>query len=270
MIFIDPNPQGESEAKDMQTLKCSEVWGGIQNQDIDVCSPGLNVSLFSSACDGGKGGDIYYLSLCSANRVTRIALADVMGHGEQISRISEWVYQQMATRLDDPDLPGMMADLNTRIIRRDYQSITTAVVLSFYRDLKHAYFCYAGHPPMLMRARLGSCQEMKIDIGEKTANLPFGVVDRAEYVMGNTPLQKNEIVLIYSDGVLEAPSPSGVLFGMNRLCSTVAEFGPGGADALKRGVIERLRDWTEGPLVHDDVTLMAIQVDDHWKQAIPD
>ena len=39
----------------MRRLKCSEVWGGIKNQDVDVCSLGLNVSLYSSSCDGGKG-----------------------------------------------------------------------------------------------------------------------------------------------------------------------------------------------------------------------
>ncbi len=56
----------------MLHLRSSEVWGGIKNQDVDVCSPGLNVSRYSSSCGGGKGGEVYYLSLCSADRVTRI------------------------------------------------------------------------------------------------------------------------------------------------------------------------------------------------------
>ncbi len=99
----------------MLRLQCAEVWGGIKNEDLDVCSPGLNVSLYSSSCDGGKGGDVYYFSLCSADRVTRIALADVAGHGEQVSQIGQWVYEQMAAKLDEPDLPGMMAGPELRV-----------------------------------------------------------------------------------------------------------------------------------------------------------
>ncbi len=55
-----------SRSDKMLHLQCSEIWGGIKNQDVDVCSPGLNVSLYSSSCDGGKGGDVYYFSLCSS------------------------------------------------------------------------------------------------------------------------------------------------------------------------------------------------------------
>ena len=56
----------------MRRLKCAEIWGGIKNTDLDVCSSGVTVSLYSSACDGGRGGDVYYFSVCGADRVTRL------------------------------------------------------------------------------------------------------------------------------------------------------------------------------------------------------
>jgi hypothetical protein len=46
----------------MYHLSCGEIWGGIRNCDDDISSAGLTASLFSLASDGGKGGDIYYLS----------------------------------------------------------------------------------------------------------------------------------------------------------------------------------------------------------------
>ena len=67
-------------------------------------------------------------------------------------QISQWVYEQMAARLDASDLPGMMASLNERVVRKGCKALTTAVVLSYYRDLQHVYYCYAGHPPMLRRS----------------------------------------------------------------------------------------------------------------------
>ena len=68
----------------MHRLQCAEIWGGIRNQDTDVCSAGITASLFSGACDGGKGGDIYYLSVCNSDMLTRIAIADVIGHGRAV------------------------------------------------------------------------------------------------------------------------------------------------------------------------------------------
>ncbi len=247
----------------MLRLQCSEVWGGIKNEDLDVCSPGLNVSLFSSSCDGGKGGDVYYFSLCSADRVTRIALADVVGHGEEVCQIGQWVYEQMAAKLDEFDLTGMMASLNERVVRMGLKALTTAVVLSYYRDLKHVYFCYAGHPPMLMRSLDGQWNELMPPHSETAENLPLGVTDDAPYVMSDARLIDGEVLLIYSDGVLEAPNRDGVRFGFIRLRATLREIGNADALELKHGVISRLRDWTGGSLEHDDVTLMAIRLDEH-------
>ena len=252
-----------SRSDKMLHLQCSEIWGGIKNQDVDVCSPGLNVSLYSSSCDGGKGGDVYYFSLCSADRVTRIALADVAGHGEEVSQISRWVYEQMAARLDESDLPAMMASLNERIVQKGFKALTTAIVLSYYRDLKHVYYCYAGHPPMLTRSLDGDWHELATPHGETLENLPFGVRNDVSYVMSDAPLVEREALLIYSDGVLEAPNRDGVQFGTDRLRATLGEIGNADPAEVKRGVIERLRDWTGGLLDHDDVTLMAVQLDDH-------
>lgn len=247
----------------MIRLQCSEIWGGVKNQDVDVCSPGLNVSLYSSSCDSGKGGDVYYFSLCSADRVTRIALADVVGHGEQVSRIGQWVYEQMAARLDQSDLPGMMASLNERVLRKGFKALSTAVVMSYYQDLQQVYYCYAGHPPMLTRSRDGAYYELTAPRSDKVENLPFGVTDEVSYSLSDAPLEENDLLLIYSDGVLEAPNRDGDLFGMERLRATLAEMGNVDAMELKRGVIKRLRDWTGGSLDHDDVTVIVIQVDEH-------
>jgi sigma-B regulation protein RsbU (phosphoserine phosphatase) len=48
-------------------IRCSEIWGGIRVVDTDVCTRGINASIFSIACGDVMGGDIYYFSVCSAN-----------------------------------------------------------------------------------------------------------------------------------------------------------------------------------------------------------
>jgi hypothetical protein len=77
----------------MYELRCGEIWGGIRNCDDDITSAGLTTSLYSVASDAGKDGDIYYLSLCDSNALTRMNLADVVGHGEDVSQISQIIYK---------------------------------------------------------------------------------------------------------------------------------------------------------------------------------
>ena len=77
----------------MYQLSCGEIWGGIRNCDVDFTSAGLTASLYSVASDGAKGGDIYFLSFCDGNPLTRMILADVLGHGEDVSQISQIIYQ---------------------------------------------------------------------------------------------------------------------------------------------------------------------------------
>ena len=55
---------------------CSGIWGGIRDTDQDINTDGLAASLYSSSCDGGKGGDIYYLGACKGCQLTRVAVAE--------------------------------------------------------------------------------------------------------------------------------------------------------------------------------------------------
>ena len=65
----------------MQETGCARIWGGVRGKDADVQDSGFIASVYSRAAEGAKGGDIYYLSVCSGEAITRVALADVRGEG---------------------------------------------------------------------------------------------------------------------------------------------------------------------------------------------
>ena len=70
-------------------LECKELWGGIHNRDIEISAGKVIGSIYSASCEGGQGGDIYYFGVCKGDTITRLAIADVVGHGEAISEISQ-------------------------------------------------------------------------------------------------------------------------------------------------------------------------------------
>lgn len=245
----------------MLRLKCSEVWGGVKNEDVAACLPGLTVSLYSHAANGGKGGDVYYFSVCGADRVTRLALADVAGHGRQVSQLGEWIHEQMAAHLDDPDLPGMVAELNRRVLDKQSEALTTAVFLSFHVDLKELYYCYAGHPSVLLSRENRPWKPVAPQHSAGLVNLPLGVTESAQYDMSHVRLARGDRILVYSDGVTETPNHVGENFGADRLRAALTEVGAAEPVYIKTHLLNRLREWTGGLLKHDDVTLIAIQLE---------
>jgi hypothetical protein len=67
-------------------LECTGIWGGIRNRDLEITAGKVIGSIYSAVCcEGGKGGDIY----------TRLAIADVVGHGEVVSEVSQYVYDSL-------------------------------------------------------------------------------------------------------------------------------------------------------------------------------
>ncbi len=81
-------------------LNCSGIWGGISNRDIEITAGKVIGSIYSAACcKGDKGGDIYYFGVCKDGMITRLAIADVVGHGEAVAEVSQYVYNSLRDRI---------------------------------------------------------------------------------------------------------------------------------------------------------------------------
>ncbi len=86
-----PFPLADSHGR----LECKEILGGIRNKNIEVSAGKVKASIYSAACCGGKGGDIYFFGVCKGDIITRLAIADVTGHGPAVSKISRHVYDSL-------------------------------------------------------------------------------------------------------------------------------------------------------------------------------
>ena len=81
-------------------LECRGIWGGIRNRDIEITAGKVIGSIYSAACcEGSKGGDIYYFGVCKGDIITRLAIADVVGHGEVVSEVSQYVYDSVTAHI---------------------------------------------------------------------------------------------------------------------------------------------------------------------------
>ena len=70
-----------------------------------------------------------------------------------------------------------------------------------------------------------------------------------------TRLGRGDTLVLYTDGVIEARSPSGEFFGQARLVEAVG--GLGGASELAQSIFDRVVTFTGGAL-NDDVAILSL------------
>jgi phosphoserine phosphatase RsbU/P len=242
-------------------VRCSEIWGGNGNADLDICASGINASVYSLACGSERGGDVYYLSACTHDMITRIVVADVRGHGEQVSQLSAWLHEEIQAHLDTLDSGSLLRSLNGKVFRRGFEALTTAAVLAYYTGDSRLYVSSAGHPPALLRRkRDGPWTPVLLSSGRVSSNLPLGVRDSTVFGQVAVSVEAGDRVALYTDGISECTNGRGEEFGQDRICAVLEDCGGMDLDATKRCLLKALRRHAGQTPYEDDLTLLLIEI----------
>jgi serine phosphatase RsbU (regulator of sigma subunit) len=110
----------------------------------------------------------------------------------------------------------------------------------------------AGHEPPLLFDAQGVKQEL-VPTGPLIGLLPY-----ADFAWAETHLEPGDGLLVYTDGVTEAPDGNRVLFGQERLLELLAPP-PSTARGLLDHVVTSVQQYA-GPLCQaDDITMLAVR-----------
>lgn len=242
-------------------IPCAAIWGGIEPVSLDVSTQGITASLHSTASGGHRGGDIYYMSVCSSDLLTRMVVADVRGHGEQVSDISSWLYQCLQDKMNSLDGAGVLKDLNRLVHGKGFAAITTAAVVSYYIGDSKLYYSYAGHPPALARRSGEKWLPLDLQTQSAMANMPLGVLPAAHYDQSEVRLRRGDRFFLYTDGLSEAwDSQFSEQFGDRELADTLNNAEGMDLASIRKTVIDRATAFAGGPILNDDCTLLVVEV----------
>lgn len=254
----------QQKSAPIKQLACAEIMGGNHDVATAIWLPGLSGFLYSKPCGGAKGGDVHYVTSCFHGVISRVCLADVAGHGEQVSRISAWLHDLLRNKFHHHNPAHTFESLNRRMAKRGFDTVATAFCLSYDSAGGGLAVCNAGHPAGLMWASetggwsyLNQREEPSDD--GAVHNLILGVMESARYGLLKRRLKGGERFLIYSDGVIETPAPDGTLFGEDNLMAVLNAHTGASDEALVEEVLAALaRHSGSEELAHDDVTLIAL------------
>jgi sigma-B regulation protein RsbU (phosphoserine phosphatase) len=114
-------------------------------------------------------------------------------------------------------------------------------------------YCSAGHPPALLLRQDGPL-ELLSDGGPL-----LGAVAEASFVKGSVNLRDRDVLVAYSDGILEAHDYSDQEFGFDRLQDQVRHARDRGAGEILFSVLAAVQDFVSGCPQADDMSVVVLQ-----------
>ena len=254
---------GKSEPP-FHALRCMEVWGGNGAIHNAISVPGIDAFISSDPFQGdARGGDIHFVSMCGAGKISRFAVVDVSGHGTAASGFAHRVRSLLRKYINTLDQTRLARALNRELVRLDGNGrFATALLTTYFAPTDHLIICNAGHPrPLWFHAATGSWELLGSDTPQRAkevVNLPLGVIEPTDYVQFAVKLGRGDLVLIFSDSLVETKSPHGKMLGQKGLLNLVRHLDPGPPQEVLRRVLAMVAEYHGRTPAEDDETLLVL------------
>jgi serine phosphatase RsbU (regulator of sigma subunit) len=200
------------------------------------------------------GGDYYDFIQREDGRLV-IALGDVSGKGTAAALLMSSLHASIHAQTGSHDSLVETISAVNRYLADNIPS--NRFVTLFYAELDPESgalsFLNAGHNPPLIVHAAGTVEQLA------SGGLPLGIKANAEYREGRTTLQRGDVLVIYSDGVTEASSPSGEEFGPTRLYEVVSRNVDSSAAGIRDRIESALTKFSQGTQAADDITLVIVK-----------
>ncbi|GAC1443032.1 MAG: PP2C family protein-serine/threonine phosphatase [Mycobacteriales bacterium] len=191
---------------------------------------------------------------------TRVAMFDGMGHGLQSAQCAVLTIAayRNARRCGRTLTETMEAIDATLFEGLGGEVFSTAVLLELDTDTGLLQWANAGHPePLLLRGG----KLIKSFQVEPRSPLGLGYLGGNDApAIGHEQLEPGDRILLFTDGVVEARSPDGDFFGVDRLADLVVRHLAGGLSAPEtiRRVVRELLEHQQDQL-SDDASLLLLE-----------
>ena len=182
------------------------------------------------------GGDFFQI-IPNDDGSAIVALGDVSGKGLKAGMNVSMIVGVLRAEAGNTNPAEMLASLNRCLVGRMSGGFATGMVFRVDQDGTFT-FANAGHLPPYLNG-----QEYPLD-----ASLPLGLIGYSDYTETKMHLEPGDQLSVYTDGLLEATSPTGELFGFDRMNALFANR-PTAQQAMKAAL-----DFGQ----EDDITVVTI------------
>jgi sigma-B regulation protein RsbU (phosphoserine phosphatase) len=220
----------------------------------DVLGPGVDVAARCAPATS-VGGDFYHFVRLSGGRVGAM-LGDVSSHGFPAALIMASVLSAAGIHAEEVGSPGSTLRRLLDSVKQDLAETEMHLSL-FYGVLdarkKRLRYANAGHPHAFKVSRDGSFERLR------ATSPPLGLTDPSAIESTRTDWTAGEdLLLVFSDGIVEARSDSGDQLGEERVLDVVRANLDRPTDTIVETVLDLAREFEA--TARDDRTILALRV----------
>lgn len=202
------------------------------------------------------GGDLYDFIPYSLSRLG-IVIGDVSGKGAPAA-----IYAALVSgilRSHAPIEPGpaeMLRAVNLSLAERRIEAQFVSIIYAVWDDENRTLLVANSGLPRPIHVHAG-----KNHVIEATG-LPLGLFDDANYDEFRFKMKPGDMFVFFSDGILDARSRSGELFGRHGVEKLVGQHAGESAEFLVEAIFQAVAEHSAGMETFDDQTVVAIKVKD--------
>ena len=200
------------------------------------------------------GGD-YYDRIPLADGRLGLVVADVSGKGSLAAMTLTTFRAILRTQVEGEPEPVRTAAAANVLLRERVGPTEYVTAVYGVLDPARGVFGYAncGHaPPLLVRAD-GRFTKLT------TGGPPLGLLAGARYLAGEVTLEPGDVLVLFTDGVVEAEGPDGTEFGVDRLAEAVVEVRERPSARIVAAVARATTAFTGENDFADDFTVLVLK-----------
>jgi serine phosphatase RsbU (regulator of sigma subunit) len=249
---IRERQQGVS-ADDIRTVR--EVQQHLFPQHPPACP---NIDLHGACFPAAAAGGDYFDYLPWADGRLGVVIGDVTGHGlgPALLMMATRAYLRAFAQME-ADI-GRVLTLANRSLADDVSDGRFVTLLLAQLDVHRRLLRYAsaGHCSGYVLGRSGAVRSILYSTG-----LPLGIQANGDFAVApEVCLVAGETVVLWTDGVIEARSPDGELFGERRALELVSSQSAQPAREIVAALCRGVRSFAQGQPPQDDMTAIVLKV----------
>ncbi len=235
----------------LQMAKASRLQERLQGDRIEV--PGLEVVHWHRAADH-VAGDYFDLLRCP-DGAWLICIADVTGHGVAAAMGAAILKTLLWSAVESgADLHRVLQSVNQRFsevtLEEDFASL---LLIRWSPESGALQYASAGHETAYLLTG-------QMDPTELTSTGTLvGLVQNHVWEIRDLHVQPGSRLILYTDGIIEAFSPDGELFGRERLAQIIRVHAEHPVQATVDAVVNALQTHLNGRAADDDLTLVGLE-----------
>lgn len=241
-------------------LDVSREWAiacDVQQRFMQGLDPEIDTLDCSARCRQvyELGGDCYdFMPL--ANKRLALTIGDASGKGLAAALMIANVQSSLRTTalFSGNDGPTVLWAVNRQVYASSFADRYATIFYGIFNGATRTLqYVNAGHnPPMLIRR-----DSSIIWLG--TGGAPVGLFPDSNYEEGAVQLNPGDLVLAYTDGVIETVNPAGEEWGVEGLRRAAAEGDAKCADEIVHTIFSSMDEFSGGRQI-DDATVVVLRV----------